>query len=350
VATSDVTPPPATAGDVARDSLWLPHRYDPEHDAIHFLHVDRATHGASTFLTDTYLPGDAAKLIVRREECAAAARAGAAPLHFILHSGYCCSTLLARALDLPGRSMGLKEPQILNDIVGWRRRGGDPKRIAQVLDDALDLLAQPFSPGESVIVKPSNVVNAIAAPILVRRPTAKALLLYAPLPVFLASIAGKGMWGAIWVREHFIGAMKDGVVDLGFTQEQLFGQTDLQIAALGWLAQQTLFAKLIAHLGSGRIRSLDSELFLARKREAIYAVADVFELPIDAEGVQHILHGPAFTRHSKVGMTFDTDDRARMQGAARETHREEIEKVTIWAQRVADDAGIAMTLGAPLLG
>ena len=55
-------------------------------------------------------------------------RAAARPatMHFIFHSAFCCSTVLARAFDIPGIAMGLKEPPIYNDIVGWRHRGGGP--------------------------------------------------------------------------------------------------------------------------------------------------------------------------------------------------------------------------------
>ena len=80
---------------IASDPVWLPHRYDPQHDAIHFRHTPRAAHGAATFLTDEYL-GEAKPTIVARTT--ALAQVGPqAPLRFILHSAFCCSTLLARA-------------------------------------------------------------------------------------------------------------------------------------------------------------------------------------------------------------------------------------------------------------
>jgi hypothetical protein len=46
-----------------------------------------------------------------------------APLHFVFHTAFCCSTLLARALDVPGSSMGLKEPSVLVDFASvWLQR------------------------------------------------------------------------------------------------------------------------------------------------------------------------------------------------------------------------------------
>ena len=44
--------------------------------------------------------------------------------------------MLARALDLPGVAMGLSEPVILNDVVGFRRRGAAPRDVARLADAA----------------------------------------------------------------------------------------------------------------------------------------------------------------------------------------------------------------------
>ncbi len=102
---------------IVSNPVWLPHRYDPQHDAIHFWHTPRAAHGTANFLIDEYL-GEAKPTIIART--AALTQAGKpASLRFILHSAFCCSTLLARAFDAPGLAMGLKEPVILNDLIGW---------------------------------------------------------------------------------------------------------------------------------------------------------------------------------------------------------------------------------------
>ncbi len=182
------------AAECGCDPLWLADRYDPEQDAVNFRYVDRDGHRAATFLTDKYLGTSISPVVVKREE-ALAAQPPQAPIHFIFHSAFCCSTLLARAVDVPGVAMGLIEPVILSDIVGWRQRGGDPRRIRQVLDGALTLLARPFTHGEAVVVKPSNVCNGLAEAMMALRPDSRALLIYAPLPLFLGSVAKKGMWG-----------------------------------------------------------------------------------------------------------------------------------------------------------
>src|SRR5947199_6308009 len=73
---------------------WLAHRYDPEQDAIHFVRAERELRRSVPFLTDEHLPSAEEPLVVRREESLAVTGTPSA-IHFIFHSAYCCSTLLA---------------------------------------------------------------------------------------------------------------------------------------------------------------------------------------------------------------------------------------------------------------
>ena len=338
----------ATVAQVAGDPAWLPHRYDPGHDAIHFLPVPRSMHRGSTFITDDHLPKGLTPTIVARGAAIAAAPAPA-PINFVFHAAFCCSTMLARAFDRPGWAMGLKEPMILNDIIGWRRRGDPGPDMASVLNDVLTLLARPFGPGEGIVVKPSNATHVLAAPMLAMRPEARAVLLYAPLRTFLASIAKKGLDGRLWVRVLLLGLTDDKLVALGFGARDYVGLTDLQVAAVAWLAQQALFADLVTRFGVQRVRTLNSEVLTGRSAEVMAALATLFAMPLSDAAVNDIVAGEAFTRHSKIDTRFVADDRAIEHRDAAAIHAEEIEKVAIWAAAVARNAGVGMTAPAPLL-
>lgn len=326
----------------ARDADWLPHRYDPEYDAVHFRYLPRSRHDEVTFLTDDHLgPGD--PVIIRRDE-AMASTAAPAPIHFIFHSAYCCSTMLARALDVPGHAMGLKEPVILNDLVGWRHRGADGRKVAMVLDHSLRLLARPFGPGEAVVVKPSNIVNPLIPALLTMRPEAKALLLFAPLDEYLASIARKGMWGRLWVRDLLAKYIPEGIIDLGLAGEDYLRLTDLQAAAVGWLAQHALFARVAAQFGERRIATLDSSRLTAAPRPIFGSVAAHFGLSLSDADITRIVAGPAFTSDSKTRTRFDEGQRAASYRDGRALHAEEVDMVGEWALTLARNAGVAMTL------
>lgn len=343
-----IVPPDAAAK--ARDPLWLPHRYDQPNDAFQLVRLDRAGHGRVTFLNDDHLDAALPRAVVPRAAFLAAAPQPG-PVHFLFHSAFCLSTLLARAFDLPGRAMGLKEPMLLQDVVGIRRRGAAPAEVGRLLNESLHLLARPLGPGEAVVIKPSNILNSLAHAVLTMRPQANALLLHAPLRTFLASVAKKEMWGRLWVRELFVGLLRDGATArLGFTPEDHLGQTDLQIAGLGWLAQHALFADLVTAFGPSRVRSLDSETLLARPRDTMRALFALFRLPGDEATIAEVVRGPAFARHSKTGAAFGTEARAEEYRVATAAHRDEIDKVAQWIAAVAKAAGVPLTPGAPLLG
>lgn len=327
------------------DGRFLAHRYDAARDEYHMRCLDRDAHDAATFITDEYL-GVADDIIALHRTEAMTAVKRDNRLHFVIHSAFCASTMLARGFNLPGISMGLKEPVLLNDIVGYRRRGAPPAAVAERLDHGLHMLARPFVGDKAVVVKPSNVFNALVPLSLTMRPESKAILLYAPLPVFLVSVARKGLWCRLWVRELLEGLIADGIADLGFEPRDYFRQSDLQVAAVGWLAQQRLFHQIVDNFGSGRIATLDSETLTADPENAFKTAARHFGLDVPDTTIE--THA-AFTTHSKFGGSFDTADRAAEHRAAAEAYGDEIEKVLVWAEAVAKTAGISLELPAPLL-
>lgn len=335
---------PRAVSQILADAAWLAHRYDPDHDAFHYRHVTRARHATVPFATDDCLGVEPAPVIIARKD-AAQIGTSSTPLHFVFHSGYCASTMLVRALDVAGSAMGLSEPVVLNDMVGWRRRGADARLHGAVMKDALAQLARPFAPGEAVVVKPSNIFSGLAAGAMALRPDARALLLHAPLPEFLLSVARKGMWCRLWARELLDGLLQDGLVDLGFDPHDYFRQSDLQVAAVGWLAQQALFARIARQAGPTRVASLDSETLTRAPAATVAKVARHFGLPGNADAYgDH----PAILRNSKSGEQFSPGERQGDQDRARDAYGEEIDMVVTWARAVADNAGVAMSLPNPL--
>lgn len=350
-----------------RDPTHLLHRYDERGDNFHFIPVSRAVHRQCSFLTDDYLPKDVTPLILPRHSVVRSATIGhpegsaiahpsaqfpaqsPAPIHFIFHSAYCCSTLLARALDIDGRAMSLKEPMVVNDIVGWKRRGAPPPRVAEVLDQAMQLLAKPFGKGEAVIVKPSNVAVGLMRVILAMRPDCGAIILTSPLKRYLGSIAMKGLWGRLWARTLLIGLIEDHMIaPFGMSQADLLGLSDLQIAALGWLAQQKLFMAILREHPT-RVKSLNSEHFLAAPTQALQALSALYRLKLSADEIANTISSPNFTRHAKRGHPFDAAHRRADQHQALTLHADEIDKVYHWAEVTAKAMAIPMDLDTTLL-
>lgn len=327
------------------DGRWLAQRYDEASDAIHFRFVPKEKQRGMTFLTDFEID-DAPVAVYARAACLAECRKSELPTpRFIFHSAYCCSTLLARAFDIPGYSFGLKEPQILNDIVGIHSRGADPRQVAAAMDIALLLLARPLAIGEINVIKPSNLLNPHIPLITKMRPDLRGVLLHAPLDVFLGSVARKEIEGRAWVRELMWKFMRLGQVGrFGFTEEELYRQTDLQVAAVGWLVQQALFAEASEH--DDHYRTLDSEALVAHPADSQRALGKLFQLDFDADKAAM---GPAFRTHSKDRSDFSPAQRDRERERGKSLHAREIEVVLDWTEQLAAHARVPLRLPNPLL-
>ena len=246
--------------------------------------------------------------------------------------------MLVRALDVPGSAMGLSEPMLLNDLVGWSRRGAERGRLAEVMADGLGQLARAFEPGEAVVLKPSNVFSSLAPAAMAMVPDARAVLLSAPLAVFLTSVARKGLDGRLWARELLEGLMTDGMVNLGFEPADYLRQTDLQSAAVAWLAQHALFQRLTSRFPD-RVRAFNSEKLTQDSASAVAEVAGFLQLP--QRNIVDYSTQPALSRDSKSGQPFDGARRRTSYADARKLYADEIDKVVVWAQAVGANAGLA---------
>ena len=331
------------------DPAWIAHRYDLPRDAFVLRRFPREAHHTVPFLTDEYLgPAPAEPDWVARGQVAGLPPP--APLHFIFHSAFCNSTLLARAFDQPGLAMGLSEPVVLNDLVGLRRRGEvDGPGLGQRCDASLSLLARGWGPGEAVIVKPSNIVNALAPGLMSLRPAARAIVMHTDLPLFLGSVARKGLWARLWVRELAEGFLRDGLLaPLGLAAEDVLRLTDLQTAAAGWLAQQLVFADLAKRFGPARVRGLVAERLYPDPAPVLGAVADHFGLSREPAARAALAQADALQRHSKTGAAFDMAARRAEQAHAAALHAEEIDAVIAWSRVCAERAGVPMDLPHPI--
>ena len=324
------------AADLA-DTRLLAHRYDDARDDVHFLHVPWADRREMPFLSDEAVR-DKGPIRVIPAAALSPSDVVAAPVHFIFHSAFCASTWLLRVLEQAGTS-ALSEPQILNDLIGALRRGKPGADIARVLDIALALSARPEPPGQAVVIKPSNLVNHLAKAMMALRPDSKAVFLFAPLDIFLASVARKGLWCRLWVRELLGYQLDLGMIDMGFSTRDYLGMSDLQVAALGWMTQFQLFETLET-ASQGRLLRVDSEMLTQQPEISLERICGHFGIALEAEAFEQLLHSPVVNRHSKFGHSFSADDRLAERRQTLAAHGDEIEKVAHWAREVARQNGL----------
>jgi hypothetical protein len=304
--------------------------------------VPREKHSELMFLSDDFYTADYPKVAHPAAAIGEFARdADIAPIHFIFHTAFCCSTLLIKALDLPGRTLGLKEPDVLINVANRLVRSDDLLNRNR-LQLVLRLLARPFQSGETVIVKPSNFANRLLMPALEAVPEARAVLLYSDLATLLRSLLKRGIWGRIWARKLYRSAAAWTSLNPGFDAGELFELTDLQVAGLGWLMQIEHFHQAAQQYGS-RVSILNSAEFLRDTRNTLADVADAFGLSLDRATIDTITEGPVFSRHSKFEQRdYSVDEREAEHDAVIAAHRDEIDVVVKWIDAVASHCGVPL--------
>jgi hypothetical protein len=308
--------------------------------------VPRERHAELMFLSDEHFENRFPKVTHSAKDIGAqTADAPRAPIHFIFHTAFCCSTLMLKALDIPDRAFGLKEPDVLINLANRFIRSDDPSNRER-LRLVLRLLARPFQAGETIIVKPTNFANRLALPVLDASPDSRAVLLYSDVRNLLRSILKRGMWGRIWGRRLFRSAASWTSLDLGYSDEETFILTDLQALALGWLMQMHHFNEIEQRMG-GRVMRIDSAEFLGDPAGTLLQVGRLFQLDLDDSAVAEVVNGPAFARHSKFSdRGYGRDERDADHSAAESAHHEELEMVVKWIEAVAAHMQVALTPAA----
>ncbi|MFO1015983.1 MAG: hypothetical protein U1E03_00160 [Hyphomonadaceae bacterium] len=340
----------AGASLVLSDPAWLPRTYDTRSDTFDFFHVPRVAQQAATFLEPRFLTG--APLHGPVPVAAFAEdelRASAGPLHFIFHTSYCCSTVLARAMDVPGVAMGLKEPSVLMSFAEhWgsaRKRAG----ALPALRAALDLLSRPLVEGEVHVIKPSNAFNPVIPYALFARPDAKAVLMTSSLEGFLTAIIRRGPSGRTMVREVLYAFAPTIPLENELTKEQMLLFDDLQAATLVWLMQIAFFDALARRFGPERVRILDGDTLISKPEATLAAVGGHFGLkPVDWAS---IAAGPTFREHAKnSALPFNASDHVRQRREAQSAYAAEMDAAIRWAGDVAARFGVPRTLRETIFG
>lgn len=314
-----------------RSPDWLLAGVDPAAGRAQFARVDRATYHDSPFLDHRIRPMPTEAHSLPFDALEQAARSVRGPAGWILHTAFCCSTLLARCLDHPGRTLVLKEPLVLTrlaDLVRDGRESGVP------LHTLLRLMERCY-PAETPLVKPSNYANSLLPGLLTTDARRRVVLMSCALDAFLVSLLKKQA-EAEQRLPGFVAALlrdSDYAERAGLADAPPAGV--LQLGVVMWHAQRYALEAQRARVG-GRAMVLSMERFLAEPLDTLAAVSAHLGLGLDDAMLEDAVNEGAFRRHAKSSDTA-YDARQRAQEAER------------LADEHADALAAARTYAAPLL-
>ena len=318
--------------ELLKNPEWFPIGLSQDYRTIQFGRVSRDDLAEEAFL-DQRMSGSI-KAIQEHPVREIVAQAGEFPAElpvFVFHSAFCCSTLLARAFDAPGRCLSLKEPDVLMGLANALRMQKDSAANTELLRVVLGLLARRFKPGESILVKPTNSANRLLAHVLDLG--APVLVLYGDLRSFLVSVIKKGEACKAFIRTQYnIFSLDDGGL-AGIPSRQAMTFTDLQVATLVWRHQLETFQRELTQRTGDNIVSLDFRKLLEEPAATLDAVARHLGLPHDRATLDDIARGPVFARNSKFSdRDYDAGQRARDEASLEQQHSDALKQIDEWAR------------------
>lgn len=331
--------------ELLRDPVWLPAALADDYRTLRFARLSRDALSREAFL-DQRMAGSAsawesASLVDIMVE---APDLPSTPPAFIFHSAFCCSTLLARALDVPGQCLALKEPDVLMGLANALRTGGDDLDKDALIDRVFGLLARRFVETESVLVKPTNAANNLL-PHAVRR-GARVLMLYGDLRSFLVSVLKKGEACKAFMRTQYniFGLDPGGLAAIPARQAMTF--TDLQVAALVWRHQMELFQQTVSAAAPDQVATLNFQDLIDDPAATLVAVAEHLGLSHSAETLEKVASGPVFSRNAKFAdQAYSGQQRARDAEAIERQHGEALGQIADWAKQMSLGTALSLPLG-----
>ena len=314
---------------LATDPAWFPDALDASKGVIRFSRMTRDALSAEAFLDQRKNKSVTAWADCRVDDIAPHVPKSPAPA-FVYHSAFCGSTLLARALDVPGAVLSLKEPNILLDLVNARRVSPalqTGNRFDEIAGTILALLARPRANGERVLIKPTNSVSPLAA--YTNAQGMKAIFLYGDLRDFLISLLKKGEPARAFIRQQYNIFALDRTGLSQIEPRQAMSFTDLQVAALVWRHQLEEFERLLKP--SPNAASLNFERLTASPGAVLRAAVSHLSLPLSEGQIENAARGPVFQTHAKfAGEQYDAQKRKAENEAIGSQFNSELKLIEDW--------------------
>lgn len=340
----------ASPETLVADPAWFPHALDMERRSLEFAQIDRAGLAREAFL-DARMAGSVKATAAAPIDALTPFVAGLSHQPaLIFHTAFCCSTLMARALDFPGHSLALKEPDILMGLANaYRMAKSDPARreIDQARSLIFRLLARPHQGAEQAVIKLTNTANNLAP--MMAASDARIILLYGDLKGFLVSVLKKGEACKAFVRKQYTIFALDPEGVSAIPERQALGLTDLQIAALVWRHQMESFTRLLSAPRADNLRSLDFRRLLDRPAETLKAANAHLALGADDDAIEAAATGPVFQKNAKFDdQNYDAGARAKDEADLVARHSEELAMIENWALSLKLTTDIPRELPSPL--
>ncbi|MBI3675589.1 MAG: hypothetical protein HY243_03115 [Proteobacteria bacterium] len=311
-------------------------------DVVNFIHESEADYRKASFLDARLLEPPRPTRPLHYTAVEAATASLAERCHFIFHIGHVGSTLLSRLIGEHPRAFSLREPLPLRALAQLRiepetaprpwSEGEYDKRTGTFLK----LWSRTFSPAQQPVVKATSFVCEIASSLLSRAYKPKAIFMFAPAEVYLATILG----GANSRQEARMLAplrLRRLHKRLGGGAWTLSALSEGEMIAMSWACEMAALTEA-ARVAPGRVMWIDFNDFLAIPGQYLKAVFRRLDIEASDEEVQRIAESDEMRRYSKAPEhSYDAKLRRDVLNQAREQFEAEIGWGLNWIERAAGE-------------
>jgi hypothetical protein len=300
-----------------RSLLTSPEYYpivlDVERRVLKFVRMARENYHDSVFLDLRTRHTEAAAYEIRLEDLLLASNStpsAGRPVHYVLNTAYCCSTLLARYFELLPSCLVLKEPRLLAQMTVMENRAAIPWDAT--LNLCLRLLSRTYDPGQQVIIKAVDSCSMLGHELLARNSQSTVTFLMTPLRHFLLSVLKSGErrdWAHARLRHAFKSAREiPPLLAIGDFERLSVAEA----AACLWLIHRYLCGQLCSGPHGDRVRVVNGQRLAAEPAQALPGVLALCGLPAQEPDIRRMVTDPSMQKYSKdLSRPYDAGSRSR---------------------------------------
>lgn len=326
---SETTSSEAIVGDPA----WLPQAVDPAARMMLFRPANSKAVRDAAFIdgrTDIWAD-DGVSIAFDRLVLASTTEIS----RYILHMSFCGSTLLARLIDVPGKVLTLREPDVLVSLADWKsallRRGEVGGDFDKVTPFALAMLKRRWEHDESVVVKPSSWANNLVTD-LVQAETEAVFVTIEPEEFAMAVLRGGRDRLAFTARlaAHLAPSVKDGTAMIQSAIDSV-GDPLAKALRLALIARH--FEHYLFQLAPGRHQTITFGQIERDPAAAAEQAASALGLALTPSEIDANVSRWA-GEHAKGNVQFSTAQRAAENEDVRRFHGAMIADAVTWAEKL----------------
>ena len=320
--------------DLFASPEWHPFYIDLQRQTLSFARLSREAYLESLFLGTEFVRGHGDDLYeVRLDDvflAAAAAQSVTKPIHYVLHTAFCCSTLLARYFELLPDCFVMKEPQLLAEL------GMPNTRCASQWPDlfclTIRLLSRTYHAQQHPVIKANVPTNVLGRELLKQDSKATIIFLINPLRDFLlAALKSRRRRGQIRYWNHYTAMqVSHRIPELATVDPD--DLSDAEAIAYWWLVNRFICNDLWESEYCSRVLVVDGTELAEAPGNTLPGIMAHCGISLNEKQLKGLVNHSSVHKHAKdVSMFYDAESRRHEMMELEDRFAKEADRAMLWA-------------------